>query len=168
MEKLRPHPSAVVDDRATIGEGTRIWVNVQVREGATIGSNCILSKDVYVDQGVSIGNNCKVQNSVSIYKGVTIEDDVFVGPNACFTNDKVPRAFNADWEITPTLVKRGASIGANATIVCGVSIGEFAMVAAGAVVTKVVEPFALVMGNPARTVGFVDEQGNRVAGDARR
>lgn len=156
------HPTAIVDDRATIGEGTRIWVNVQVREGVSIGTNCILSKDVYVDQGVSIGNDCKIQNSVSVYNGVTIEDDVFVGPNACFTNDKVPRARNTEWKVTPTLVRRGASIGANATIVCGITIGEYAMIAAGSVVTRDVEPFALVMGNPARTVGQVDKQGNRI------
>jgi acetyltransferase-like isoleucine patch superfamily enzyme len=156
------HPTAAVDDRAEIGEGTKIWINVQVREGARIGRNCILSKDVYVDHGVSIGDNCKVQNSVSVYNGVTIENDVFVGPNACFTNDKVPRACNSEWKVTPTQVGRGASIGANATIVCGITIGEYAMIAAGAVVTKDVPPFALVMGNPARVVGRVDEAGNRV------
>jgi len=158
------HPTASVDARAEIGEGTRIWINVQVREGARIGRDCILSKDVYVDHAVIIGDRCKIQNSVSVYNGVTIEDEVFVGPNACFTNDKVPRANNPDWKVTPTLVRRGASIGANATIVCGSVIGEFAMIAAGAVVTRDVEPFALMMGNPARCVGYVDEAGNRVEG----
>ena len=156
------HSSASVDDRAEIGTGTKIWINVQVREGARIGRDCILSKDVYIDHDVAIGDECKVQNSVSVYKGVTIEDGVFVGPNACFTNDKVPRAQNPDWTITPTLVRRGASIGANATIVCGITIGEYAMVAAGSVVTKDVPDFALVMGNPARVVGRVDEAGNRM------
>lgn len=155
------HPSATVDSGAFIGEGTRIWINVQVRENASIGKNCILSKDVYVDHGVSIGNRCKIQNSVSIYNGVTIGDDVFVGPGACFTNDKVPRAFNTDWRVVATIVGRGASIGANATIVCGITIGEYAMVAAGSVVTKNVEPFSLVAGNPARIVGYVDRDGQR-------
>ena len=156
------HPSASVDPRAEIGAGSRIWINVQIRENAKIGSGCILSKDVYIDHAVTIGDRCKVQNSVSVYNGVTIGDDVFVGPNACFTNDKVPRANNVDWSVTPTFVKSGASIGANATIVCGITIGEFAMVAAGSVVTKDVAPYSLVMGNPARHVGFVDAAGNRV------
>jgi UDP-2-acetamido-3-amino-2,3-dideoxy-glucuronate N-acetyltransferase len=161
-ENVFVHATANVDDRAEIGENTKIWINVQVREGARIGSNCIISKDAYIDHAVSIGNNCKIQNSVSVYNGVTIEDDVFVGPNACFTNDRVPRAFNKDWKITPTLVRNGASIGANSTIVCGIVIGEYAMVAAGSVVTKDVEPYALVMGNPARCVGYVDKSGNKI------
>ena len=160
------HPSAVVDSRAEIGAGTKVWINVQVREGARVGSNTILSKDVYIDHGVVVGDGCKVQNSVSIYNGVVIEDEVFVGPNASFTNDKVPRANNPDWKVTPTRVCKGASIGANATIVCGTTIGRYAMIAAGAVVTKDVEPFALMMGNPARRVGTVDEAGNRVEASA--
>lgn len=130
-----------------------------------IGECCILSKDVYVDHAVKIGSRCKIQNSVSIYNGVEIGDDVFVGPNACFTNDRVPRAFNTDWKITPTRVDKGASIGANATILCGVTIGAFAMVAAGSVVTKDVAPYTLVMGNPARAVASIDRDGNRVVGD---
>ncbi|WP_035059525.1 acyltransferase [Andreprevotia chitinilytica] len=157
------HASANVSADAKIGEGSKIWINVQVREQAVIGRNCIVSKDVYIDHGVQIGNNCKIQNSVSVYSGVTIEDDVFVGPNAAFTNDKVPRAFNAEWKITPTLVKAGASIGANATIVCGIVVGEYAMVAAGAVVTKDVPAYAMVMGNPARVVATVDREGNVVS-----
>lgn len=166
MSQTFIHPSASVDPRATIGEGTKVWINVQIREGATIGRDCIISKDAYIDQGVTIGDLCKVQNSVSVYNGVTIEDEVFVGPNACFTNDKVPRANNPDWTVTPTIVRRGASIGANATIVCGIEIGEYAMIAAGSVVTKDVPPYALVMGNPARSVGTVDKAGNRVEGEA--
>ena len=158
------HPTAIVDPSAEIGAGTKIWINVQVREGARIGRNCVLSKDVYVDHGVVIGDDCKIQNSVSVYSGVTLEDGVFVGPNACFTNDRVPRARNPDWQVTETLVQHGASIGANATIVCGVTIGEYAMIGAGSVVTRDVEPFALVMGNPARRVGRVDELGNRQSG----
>lgn len=160
------HPTATVDTRAEIGAGSRIWINVQIRENAKIGSGCILSKDVYIDHAVTIGNGCKIQNSVSVYNGVTIGDEVFVGPNACFTNDKVPRANNPDWSVTPTFVKNGASIGANATIVCGITIGEYAMVAAGSVVTKDVEPYSLVMGNPARHVGYVDKAGNRVENPA--
>ena len=156
------HSTANISPDARIGEGTKIWVNVQVRERADIGTNCILSKDVYIDQAVRIGNNCKIQNSVSVYQGVTIEDDVFIGPNVTFTNDKVPRAFNVDWKITPTIVKRGASIGANATIVCGIVIGEYAMVAAGSVVTKNVPPYTLVMANPARQVALIDKAGNVV------
>lgn len=156
------HPSANVSNQAKIGGGSKVWINVQIREHAEIGENCILSKDVYVDHAVKIGSRCKIQNSVSVYNGVEIGDDVFVGPNACFTNDKVPRAFNADWKITPTRIDNGASIGANATIVCGITIGEYAMVAAGGVVTKSVQPYTLVMGNPARVVGKIDRDGNRV------
>lgn len=155
------HPSAHVDSRAKIGEGTKIWINVQVREEVTIGTNCVISKDVYIDRDVRIGNNCKVQNSVSVYHGVTIEDDVFVGPNVTFTNDRVPRAFG-DWKVTPTLIKKGASLGANSTIVCGITIGEYALIAAGSVVTKDVEPYSMVMGNPARHTYYVDIMGNRV------
>lgn len=156
------HPTANVDSRAKIGSGSKIWINVQIRENAKIGQDCIISKDVYVDFDVVIGNGCKVQNSVSIYNGVTIEDEVFVGPNVAFTNDKVPRANNPQWKVTPTKICHGASLGANSTIVCGVTVGAYAMVAAGAVVTHDVEPYALMMGNPARCVGYVDKEGNRV------
>jgi UDP-2-acetamido-3-amino-2,3-dideoxy-glucuronate N-acetyltransferase len=156
------HPSADVSPRARIGAGTKVWNNVQIREDASIGEGCILSKDVYVDHGVRIGSRCKVQNGVSIYHGVEIGDEVFIGPHAAFTNDRVPRAFNIDWKITPTLVRQGASVGANATIVCGVELGEYCMVAAGSVVTKSVPPYTLVMGNPARPVGRIDRNGNRI------
>ncbi len=157
------HPTANVHDTAKIGIGTKVWINVQIRERAQIGDNCIISKDVYIDHAVVIGNDCKVQNSVSVYNGVTIGNRVFVGPNVAFTNDKIPRSFNTEWKITPTLVQDGASIGANATIVCGITIGEYAMIAAGAVVTKNVPPFALMAGNPARQIANVDQAGNRVA-----
>ena len=156
------HPSAEVDKRADIGPGSKVWNNVQIREGAKIGEKCILSKDVYIDTGVVLGNRCKVQNGVSVYNGVTIEDDVFIGPHATLTNDKVPRAFNSEWMITPTLIKVGSSIGANATIVCGITIGSYAMVAAGSVVTKSIPGHALVMGNPAKIVGYVCRCGNRL------
>lgn len=155
-------PTANVAQSASIGVGTKIWQNVQVREGASIGKHCNISKDVYIDFNVFIGDNCKIQNGVSIFHGVTIEDDVFVGPNATFTNDKVPRAFNMEWRVTPTLIKKGSSIGANATIVCGITIGEYAMVAAGAVVTKDVAPYTLVLGNPAKFYSYVDKMGNKI------
>ena len=163
--KVFIHESANVSHDSNIGPGTKIWINAQVRNDAIIGKNCIISKDVYIDHGVKIGNGCKIQNTVSIFNGVSIGNDVFVGPNACFTNDKVPRAFNSEWKVTPTLVKDGASIGANATIVCGITIGEYAMVAAGSVATKDVPPHTLVMGNPARPVARIDKAGNRISGD---
>jgi acetyltransferase-like isoleucine patch superfamily enzyme len=158
------HPTANVSEQAKIGDGTKIWINSQIREKSEIGTNCIISKDTYIDTEVKIGNNCKIQNSVSVYHGVTIEDDVFIGPNACFTNDKVPRAFDPEWKITPTFVKKGSSIGANSTIVCGITLGEYCMVAAGSVVTKDVEPYSLVMGNPAKHYSYVDKMGNKVEG----
>lgn len=156
------HHTAEVCELAKIGSGTRIWNNVQVREKTTIGELCTLSKDVYIDSNVSIGNRCKIQNSVSVYQGVTIEDDVFIGPHAVFTNDKVPRAFNNDWKIVKTHIMKGASIGANATIVCGITIGEYSMIAAGALVTKDVPPFTLVLGQPARPRFRIDKDGNKL------
>ena len=159
------HPTANVSDKASIGLGTKVWINVQIRENAVIGQGSIISKDVYIDHAVKIGNRCKIQNSVSIYNGVEIGDDVFVGPNACFTNDKVPRAFSTDCKVTPTRIESGVSIGANATIVCGITIGQYAMVAAGSVVTKDVPPYTLVMGNPARVTARIDKQGNRISED---
>lgn len=165
MANIYIDKTANVSPEAKIGEGTKIWINSQVREKSEIGTNCIISKDTYIDTEVNIGNNCKIQNSVSVYHGVTIEDDVFVGPNVCFTNDKVPRAFDSEWKITPTLVKMGVSIGANATIVCGITLGEYCMIAAGSVVTKDVEPYSLVMGNPAKHYSYVDKMGNKIEGN---
>ena len=156
------HPSANVSDKASIGAGTKIWINVQIRENAKIGAGCIISKDVYIDHAAQIGDRCKIQNSVSVYNGVTIGDDVFVGPNVAFTNDRVPRAFNTEWRITPTRIENGASLGANSTIICGVTIGEYAMIAAGSVVTKDVPPYTLVMGNPARPYARIDKAGNKI------
>jgi UDP-2-acetamido-3-amino-2,3-dideoxy-glucuronate N-acetyltransferase len=164
------HKSADVSDKALIGEGTRIWNWVQVREDVRIGKNCILSKGVYIDSGVTIGDNVKIQNNVSVYHGVTIEDGVFLGPHVCFTNDKLPRAINpdgslkgvSDWVVSKTLVREGASIGANSTILSGIVIGRFALVGSGSVVTKDVPDFTLVYGNPARPLGRVDESGNIV------
>jgi len=156
------HPTATISDTALIGIGTKVWINVQIRENAVIGENCIISKDAYIDHDVSIGDRCKIQNSVSVYFGVTIQNDVFVGPNVVFTNDLVPRAFNTAWTVAETKVNTGASLGANSTILCGITIGEYAMVAAGSVVTKNVPPYTLVMGNPARSVYKIDKAGNRV------
>ena len=157
------HPAADVSLEASIGAGTRIWRQAQVREGAIIGENCILGKGVYVDVDVRIGSKVKIQNNVSIFEGVTLEDGVFVGPHVCFTNDLFPRAITrdgklkdaSDWTITSTLVRYGASLGAGAVIRCGVTIGTFALVAAGAVVTRDVPAHALVLGNPARPRGYV-------------
>ena len=153
------HPTAEVSDGAKIGDGTKIWNLAQIRENSKIGENCIISKNVYIDTGVVIGDRVKIQNNVNIYHGVTVEDDVFLGPSMTFTNDFYPRAFNADWEITETLVEKGASIGANVTIVCGNVIHKYAMVGSGSVVTKDVLPHALVVGNPAKQIGWVCECG---------
>lgn len=167
MASIFVHPTANVSELSVIGSGTMVWQNAQIREYAKLGISNIISKDVYIAEYVEIGDRCKIQNGVSVFTGVTIEDDVFIGPNACFTNDRIPRAFNADWKVIPTIVKKGSSIGANATIVCGVTIGEYAMVAAGSVVTRDVEPYSLVMGNPARHYSFVDKIGNKIDGVAK-
>ena len=167
---IRIHPTAEVSADAEIGDGTSIWHHAQVREGARIGANCIIGKGVYIDTGVIIGNNVKIQNYVSIYHGVAIEDGVFIGPHVCFTNDLLPRAINPDgtlkrgddWTVTETRVRYGASIGANSTIRCGVTIGEWAMVGAGSVVTRDVPPYGLMYGNPARLHGFVCPCGTRL------
>lgn len=157
------HPSADIEPGVVIGADTRIWHLAHVRSGAVIGAGCTVGRNVYVDAGVRIGDHVKVQNNVSVYAGVTLEDGVFVGPSAVFTNDFRPRAQNPDWVITPTLVRRGASIGANATIVAGNEIGEGAMVGAGSVVTHPVADHELVVGNPARRLGWVCDCGEVVA-----
>lgn len=163
------HPTADISSEAQIGRNVKIWHQVQIREKVQIGSNCILGKNVYVDFGVKIGKNCKIQNSVSIFQGVKIEDGVFVGPHVCFTNDKYPRAItpggklkaSEDWQVSPTVVKKGASIGANATILPGITIGKWAMIGSGSVVTKNVPDYGLVIGNPAKLVGKVDKFGKK-------
>ena len=155
MNNVFVHPTAEVDESANIGNGTKIWNQAQIRNDAVIGTDCIISKNVYVDEHVRIGNRVKVQNNVNIYHGVTIEDDVFLGPSMTFTNDMYPRAFSTDWKISETKVERGASIGANATIRCGVTIGKYAMVGSASVVTKDVPAHALVVGNPAHIIGWV-------------
>lgn len=148
------HPTATVEDGARIGDGTAVWHHVHIRRGASVGRNCNLGKNVYIDAGATVGDRVKIQNNVSVYAGVQLGDDVFVGPSAVFTNDRFPRA-SGDWKLTPTIVRRGASIGANATVVAGVEIGECAMVGAGSVVVRSVAPHELVVGNPARRIGWV-------------
>ena len=160
---VRVHPTAEVAADAVVGAGTSIWNQAQVREGARIGSRCIIGKNVYVDADVVIGDDVKVQNNVSLFRGVTVDDGVFIGPHVCFTNDRVPRAIkpdgslktDADWEVSPILVRRGAAIGANSTILPGVTIDRWAMVGSGSVVTRDVGPHDLVAGNPARRLGSV-------------
>lgn len=154
------HHTAEVEDGAIIGEGTKIWHLCHVRRGAVIGRDCSLGRNVYVDTGAVLGNRVRVQNNVSIYNGVTIEDSAFVGPHVVFTNDKRPRAYAVDggWKITPTLVRYRASIGAGAVIVCGFTIGEFAMVGAGAVVCRDILPYEQVT-KFSEHVGFVDFDG---------
>jgi len=170
IARIQIHPTADISPLADIGEGTKIWHQVQIRENARIGSFCIIGKCVYIDFDVVIGDRVKIQNNASIYHGVTIEDGVFIGPHACLTNDKLPRAItpegrlkqDTDWEVGQTLIQYGASIGAGAIILPGITVGRFAMVGAGAVVTKDVVAHGLVVGNPARLVGFVCSCGHQL------
>ena len=157
------HETAVIDKGCVIGQGTRIWHFSHIMSGCTIGENCNLGQNVVVSPKVVLGNNVKVQNNVSVYTGVICEDDVFLGPSMVFTNVINPRsAVNRRGHYAQTIVKRGATIGANATIVCGHNIGEYAFVGAGAVVTREVLPYALVIGNPARQIGWMSEYGHRL------
>ncbi len=157
------HPTAEISPDALIGEGTKIWHQAQVREGAVVGRNCVIGKAAYVDHDVTVGDNVKIQNGALIYHGATIEDGVFIGPQACLANDLRPRAITPegepkgvdDWEVTPTLVRYGASIGAGAIVLPGVTVGRFAMIAAGAVVTRDVVAHALLVGVPGRVERFV-------------
>lgn len=164
-EKYYVAESAKIEDNVVIGSDVKIWDYAHIRAGAQIGDNTVISRGVQVDLGVKVGSGCKIQNGVSVYAGVTIEDDVFVGPFVVFTNDLRPRAFNKDWKITPTKVKKGASIGANATIICGNDLGEYCMIAAGSVVTKAVKPFQIVAGVPARHMGWVNMEGELISKD---
>ena len=160
------HPSAVIDDGATVGAGTRIWHFCHILAGARIGARCVLGQNVMVANGAVVGDGCKIQNNVSIYAGVTLEDEVFCGPSMVFTNVTTPRAFiDRKGEIAATRVGRGATIGANATVLCGTIIGAYAMIGAGAVVTRDVPDHALVLGNPARAVGWVSHAGERLGAD---
>jgi UDP-2-acetamido-3-amino-2,3-dideoxy-glucuronate N-acetyltransferase len=166
MNKTFIHNSAIVDDGAKIGEGTKIWHFCHVMGTAEIGENCVLGQNVFVGNKAKLGNNVKVQNNVSLYEGVECEDDVFLGPSMVFTNVVNPRSsVNRKEEFKKTLVKKGVSIGANATIVCGIALGEYCFIGAGAVVTKDVKPFALMVGVPARQKGWVSKSGAILGSD---
>lgn len=163
-------PSAIIGEKVNIGEGTRIWANAQIREGASIGRNCNIGKDVYIGTSIQIGDNCKIQNSALIYEPASLESGVFIGPGVIFTNDHNPRAVNpdltskstGDWNPTGVKVGKGASIGAGAICIAPVEIGQWSLVAAGAVVTKDVPNFALVVGSPARQKGWVGKAGHKL------
>jgi acetyltransferase-like isoleucine patch superfamily enzyme len=171
QENPRIHPTSDVSPKAEIGEGSSIWHEAQVREGAHLGRNCIVGKGAYIDFGVHIGDNVKIQNRVSIYHGVTIEDGVFVGPHVCLTNDRLPRAVNPDgspksaddWTVSPILVRKGAAIGAHSVVLPGITIGRWAMIGSGSVVTRDVPDYGLVWGNPARLRAYVCPCGHRLA-----
>jgi UDP-2-acetamido-3-amino-2,3-dideoxy-glucuronate N-acetyltransferase len=157
------HPSSFVDDNVQIGEGTKIWHFSHVISGSRIGSNCSFGQNSVIGPNAIIGNGVKAQNNISIYDGVTIEDDVFLGPSMVFTNVFNPRSFIVrKSEYKKTLLKKGCSIGANVTIVCGVTIGEYALVGAGAVVTKDIKPYALIVGNPSKQIGWVSRFGEKM------
>ena len=161
--KYFAHETAVIDQGCQIGEGSKIWHFSHIMPDAVIGKNCNIGQNVVVSSDVVLGDNCKVQNNVSIYTGVTCEDDVFLGPSMVFTNIVNPRsAIVRRGQYTKTIVRKGVSIGANATIVCGHEIGQFAFIGAGAVVTKLIKPYALVVGNPARQTGWMSEYGHRL------
>lgn len=169
-QNVRIHSTAFVSADARLGNGTSVWNNAQIREGVEVGENCIVGKDVYVDFDVKIGNNVKIQNGSSLYHGLTVEDGVFIGPRVVFTNDLYPRAITPDgklkgaddWEVGPILIRYGASIGTGAIIIPNVTVGRFALVAAGAVVSRSVPDHGLVMGIPARLVGYVCRCGLRM------
>lgn len=164
-KKYYVHDSSYVDEEVEIGEDTKIWHFTHVQTGSKIGTNCSIGQNVNIGNYVKIGNNVKIQNNVSVYEGVELEDYVFCGPSMVFTNIKLPRSEfpqRGSKYYLKTLIKKSASIGANATIICGVTIGEYAMIGSGAVVTKDVPAYSLVVGNPARIVGKVDKKGNRL------
>lgn len=169
-QKFFAHATAEVSAKADIGAGTKIWNYAQVREGVKLGSECIVGKNVYIDFDVRIGSRCKIQNNCSIYHGAELEDGVFVGPHVILTNDKKPRAIapdgslkgNSDWVVGPIRICYGAALGAGSIILPNVTVGRFALVGAGSVVTRDVPDYALVAGNPAQVIGWVDAEGNRV------
>jgi len=160
MAEYFAHETAVIDDNCTIGNGTKIWHFSHIMSGCVIGESCNIGQNVVISPAVKLGKNVKIQNNVSVYTGVICEDDVFLGPSMVFTNVMNPRSHvNRKNEYAQTIVRKGASIGANATVICGNEIGEYALIGAGAVITKPVKPFALVVGNPARQIGWVSENG---------
>ncbi|WP_459879059.1 acyltransferase [Desulfothermus naphthae] len=166
MDNFFVHPSSYIDKNVSIGDGTKIWHFCHILPNTTIGENCSFGQNCVVGPNVKIGNRVKVQNNVSIYEGVEIEDDVFLGPSCVFTNVINPRAFiNRRSEFKKTLLKKGCTIGANATIICGITIGQYALIGAGAVVNKNVPAFALMVGIPAKRIGWVDKGGNRMEFD---
>ena len=159
-ENIQVHPTAIIDKGAEIGAGTSIWHFCHLMPSSKVGENCSIGQNAYIDSHAIIGNRVRIQNNVSVYNGVIIEDDVFLGPSMVFTNILNPRSFiERKKEFKKTIVRRGASIGANATILCGVEIGSYAMIGAGTVVLKNVQPYALFVGNPARQIGWVSEAG---------
>jgi len=169
MAEVFIHKTAEVSDKAKIGAGTKVWNNAQVREGVVIGRDCVLGKNAYIDEGVRIGSRVKIGNNVSVFKGSVVHDCAFLGPHCCVTNDKYPRSVSPDgglksekdWNVSGVTIKKGASIGAAAVLLPGVTVGEWAMVGSGAVVTKDVPAFALVYGNPAEVHGKVDKSGKK-------
>ncbi len=164
--KIHVHPSAVIDAGAQIGEGTRVWHFTHIMEGARIGKNCVLGQNTFVANGVVLGDNVRVQNNVSIYEGVVCDNDVFIGPSVVFTNVINPRSFvNRKDEFQKTIVHKGVSIGANATILCGIHIGAHAFIGAGTVITKNVDNFALMVGNPGKHIGWMSRSGYRLSFD---
>lgn len=162
MSKVYVDPSAIVDEDVILGNGTKIWHFVHIMKEAKIGKDCVIADYVSVGRLVKIGNSVKIENRATVFEGVTVEDNVFVGPHVTFTNDLYPRSLNKDWKITPTFVKKGSSIGAGTVIVCGVTIGEYAMIGAGSIVTTSIPPYALAYGNPARIRGFVCKCGRKL------
>jgi acetyltransferase-like isoleucine patch superfamily enzyme len=170
MNKVQIAPSAIVEESTIIGPGTSIWHNAQIRGESVIGSGCIIGKDVYIGAGVKVGNNCKIQNGAQVYEPTVIGDGAFVGPQVVLTNDRIPRAINPDgslktsqdWNLVGVVIEQGASIGANSTCVAPIRIGKWAMIGAGSVVIKDVPNYALVVGNPAKQIGWVGESGERL------
>jgi acetyltransferase-like isoleucine patch superfamily enzyme len=168
----RIHPTADLEADVHVGPRSAIWHRAQVRTGARVGADCVIGRDVFIDEGVSIGDRVKIQNGALVYHGVTVEDGVFIGPGAILTNDRLPRAITAtdelaradDWTVTPTVLRHGSSVGAGAVVVAGNDVGEFATVGAGAIVTRRVVAHALVVGNPARRIGWVCACGARLLG----
>lgn len=155
MNRVYVDSTAIVDKNVNLGNQTKVWHFVHIMENCQIGNKCIIADYVHIGRNVKIGNEVKIENRVTIYEGVTIEDKVFVGPHVTFTNDLYPRSFNKDWKILPTTVKEGSSIGAGSIIICGVTIGKFALIGAGSLVTKNIPNYALAYGNPAKVRGFV-------------